>query len=59
MTTIVPSWGRKYQRGSNPLILNRTPLTAETNRHVDSERLPNAYLPELIKANGENTVAVA
>ncbi len=37
-------------------ILNRTPLTAETNRHVIAKRLPNEYLPELIKANGENTV---
>src|SRR6202020_721364 len=26
-------------------ILNRTPLTADTNRHVIRDRLPNAYLP--------------
>jgi hypothetical protein len=37
-------------------ILNRTPLTSETNRHVISDRLPNAYLPELIAENGEATV---
>ena len=55
---IVPaSWGKANLKdtliGS---ILNRTPLTADTNRHVISDRLPNAYLPELIKQNGENTV---
>lgn len=37
-------------------ILNRTPLTAETNRHVIRDRLPNEYLPELIEASGEATV---
>jgi hypothetical protein len=37
-------------------ILNRTPLTSETNRHVISNRLPNKYLPELIKASGESSV---
>ena len=37
-------------------ILNRTPLTPETNRKVIRDRLPNAYLPELIKQNGEGTV---
>jgi hypothetical protein len=55
---IVPdSWGAKNIKGDLiHSVLNRTPLTAETNRHVIAERLPNAYLPELIKANGENTV---
>jgi hypothetical protein len=37
-------------------ILNRTPLTADTNRKVICDRYPNAYLPELIKQNGEKTV---
>lgn len=37
-------------------ILNRTPLTADTNRNVIRDRLPNEYLPELIKQNGEGTV---
>jgi hypothetical protein len=37
-------------------ILNRTPLTAETNRHVIRDRLPNAYLPELIQQSGESAV---
>jgi len=37
-------------------ILNRTPLTAETNRHVINNTLPNEYLPQLIKNNGEAAV---
>ena len=37
-------------------ILNRTPLTAETNRQVIRDRLPNEYLPELIEQSGENAV---
>ena len=37
-------------------ILNRTPLTAETNRNVIRDRYPNEYLPELIEQNGENAV---
>ena len=37
-------------------ILNRTPLTAETNRHVIRDRFPNEYLPELIEQSGENAV---
>ncbi len=55
---IVPkSWGsdRKLETSIDS-ILNRTPLTADTNRNVIRERLPNAYLPELIKNNGEGTV---
>ncbi len=55
---IVPaSWGEKNLAGDLiHSILNRTPLTADTNRHVIGKRLPNAYLPELIAANGENRV---
>lgn len=55
---IVPdSWG-KANVGGNLIgtILNRTPLTSDTNRNVIRDRLPNEYLPELIKQNGENTV---
>ena len=37
-------------------ILNRTPLTSETNREVIRDRLPNEYLPELIAINGEDEV---
>ena len=55
---IVPdSWGKKHIKdGFSSSILNRTPLTAETNRHVIKARLPNEYLPELIKQSGEPTV---
>lgn len=55
---IVPaSWGKRNLKDNLiGTILNRTPLTADTNRHVIGDRLPNAYLPELIKQNGENTV---
>ncbi|GAC1519788.1 MAG: DUF262 domain-containing protein [Chloroflexota bacterium] len=55
---IIPaSWGKKYLT-DDPIntILNRTPLTADTNRNIVRDRLPNAYLPELIRQNGETTV---
>lgn len=55
---IVPkSWNREVKLGT-PIdtILNRTPLTSETNRNVIQDRLPNEYLPELIKSNGEDAV---
>lgn len=55
---IVPdSWGRANLSGNLiNSILNRTPLTKETNRYVISDRLPNEYLPELIAQNGERQV---
>ena len=55
---IVPvAWGTKNMKGGHVhTILNRTPLTADTNRHVINDRLPNEYLPTLIKENGEPTV---
>jgi hypothetical protein len=37
-------------------ILNRTPLTRQTNRTVINDRLPNEYLPELIKHSSESHV---
>lgn len=55
---IIPAaWGKTHL-GDNLIgtILNRTPLTADTNRKVVRDRLPNAYLPELIQQNGEITV---
>ena len=55
---IVPkSWG-KGRSLSTPIdsILNRTPLSADTNRNVIKNRLPNEYLPELIEANEEGGV---
>ncbi len=55
---IVPAWwGAKNLTGKiGHTILNRTPLTAGTNRHVIRDRLPNEYLPELITDNGEDRV---
>jgi hypothetical protein len=55
---IVPKdWGKGQALDSSiDTILNRTPLTADTNRNVIRDRLPNEYLPELVKANGEATV---
>lgn len=55
---IVPkSWGKEHGLGSSiDAIQNRTPLTADTNRKVINDRLPNEYLPELIAANGEASV---
>jgi hypothetical protein len=55
---IVPKgWGRELNLSTSiDTILNRTPLTSDTNRNVIQERLPNEYLPELIAANDEDTV---
>jgi len=55
---IVPKrWGKEQRLGGAiDTILNRTPLTADTNRKVISDRLPNEYLPELIAASGEASV---
>jgi hypothetical protein len=55
---IVPaSWGANNLKGKEiHTILNRTPLTAATNRKVIGDSLPNAYLPKLIKDNGEKPV---
>jgi len=55
---IVPkSWGKEHGlSGAIDTILNRTPLTEDTNRNVIRERLPYQYLPELIAENGEASV---
>lgn len=55
---IVPSsWGSKNLEDNRiHTILNRTPLTSDTNRHIINDRLPNEYLPELIVSNGESAV---
>lgn len=58
---IVPkSWGNKCVLDTSiDTILNRTPLTADTNRRIINHRLPNKYLPELVRGNGEATVRAA
>jgi len=55
---VVPdSWGKKHIPGGLiNSILNRTPLTADTNRRIIGDKLPNQYLPQLIRENGEETV---
>ena len=55
---IVPKgWGQEKGLGvAIDTILNRTPLTADTNRNVIRGRLPNQYLPELLAASGEASV---
>ena len=55
---IVPAWwGRDNSIGSaHNSILNRSPLTSDTNRKVIRDKLPNEYLPELISQNGESAV---
>jgi len=55
---IVPqAWGNRHLEGASVhTILNRTPLSAETNRHAIGDRLPNEYLPELISNSGETQV---
>lgn len=55
---IVPREWRKNKKLETSIdtILNRTPLTADTNRKVIRDRLPNQYLHELIRANGESMV---
>ncbi|MGB3299652.1 MAG: hypothetical protein WBA76_15410 [Phormidesmis sp.] len=55
---IIPaSWGsRNLVSKEINTILNRTPLTAETNRVIIRDRLPNDYLPEWFTASGEETV---
>jgi len=56
---IIPvSWGNKnLERGFVHTILNRTPLSAEANRQVIQDRLPNEYLPELIESAGREKVS--
>ena len=55
---IVPQkWGKDNQcEDLVDSILNRTLLTAESNREIIRDRLPCEYLPEMIKKNGESKV---
>jgi hypothetical protein len=55
---IVPKdWGKSQTLSTSiDTILNRTPLTADTNRKVIRDRRPHEYLPELIAQNGEGVV---
>ncbi|MDG0866379.1 DUF262 domain-containing protein [Candidatus Lucifugimonas marina] len=55
---IVPeAWSKKHLPGNTwHTILNRTPLTADTNRNVIRDRLPNQYLPEMFESSGEESM---
>ena len=55
---IVPvSWCRKNMLGEVAhTILNRSPLTVDTNRNVIVDQLPSQYLPKWMKSNGEEVV---
>ena len=55
---IVPkNWEKGYDLVT-PIdtILNRTPLTSDTNRRIIRDCLPNKYLPDWIKQYGESIV---
>jgi len=52
---IVPhSWGKKQHIKNINSILNRTPLSPETNRFILKDRLPNEYLREMRENNSED-----
>lgn len=55
---IVPkSWGKNNGLNSEiNTILNRAPLTPETNRTIINDRLPNVYIKEMFDNNDENDV---
>lgn len=55
---IIPAaWGNRNLKSKEVnTILNRTPLTAETNRVIIGDRLPNKYLPEWFASSGRDTV---
>lgn len=55
---IIPnSWGKDNLEGDTiNVILNRTPLTTNTNRKVVGKKLPNEYLPGLIERNGREKI---
>lgn len=54
---IVPVSVFKNEAGSSiNSILNRTPLTPHTNRHVISNRMPNEYIKEMFDHNDESKV---
>jgi hypothetical protein len=51
---IIPqSWGKKNVGNDINSILNKTPLSAATNRYIISDRMPFDYLKEMKENNGE------
>ena len=54
---IVPNSAFKKVAGSSiNSILNRTPLSSKTNRHIIGARMPNVYLKEMFDNNNEKKV---
>ena len=56
---IVPqSWGKRNLNIQKSIhtILNRTPLTAQTNRNVIGDELPNKYIPKMFDGSSEDQV---
>ncbi len=54
---IVPHSLFHEQAGSSiNSILNRTPLSASTNRHIIKNRMPNEYIKEMLENNNEEKV---
>jgi hypothetical protein len=54
---IVPnSWGKDKVGDDINSILNKTPLSPQTNRSVINKQLPNKYLKKMIDENGEDNV---
>lgn len=55
---IVPkTWGKEHDLGNEiDTILNRTLLSAGTNRNIIRDRLPSEYLPELVEQSSKDTV---
>ena len=56
---IVPkSWGKNLgtNKGDINTILNRTPLSKDTNQKIIRDRLPNEYLPELMAENDADDI---
>ncbi len=55
---IVPkSWGKEngIEKEINS-ILNRTPLSSDTNRNIINNRLPNSYMKEMLENNEEEKI---
>ncbi|WP_448509980.1 GmrSD restriction endonuclease domain-containing protein [Immundisolibacter sp.] len=54
---IVPySWGKKEVGSDINSILNRTPLSEITNKHVIGDNLPNLYLKKMLRNNDAERV---
>jgi hypothetical protein len=54
---IIPNfWGKDKVGDDINSILNKTPLSAETNRNVINKKLPNEYLKKMINENGEDKI---